>query len=330
MSKATSSAPARPSLRPRSRLLSAATLALVALLGAMLPAAAQADPSQPVISDVTFVPAGVGWEGGTVTVSARIESPEGIGSAEVTVQFANGGSGGGAMTRTAPDSDFWQVDVTVPPNNSDFAVTHDVQITATANDGGVAWLYAGSIAQDATDTSDQRPTVEVTMVSPAFLLVGGGQVRIQATAHDDHAISQVYAVVDGPGVPTTVPMTLFSPSDYEGFITIPANTEPNAVGYTVVAHVFDDLGQEGTDAGPSIVVDPFLVETETPVFSNVVINPSTVPAEGGTVTISATITSSVGISEAGFTVELNGGSGGQIGTAMTRNGAQLGHRGRAT
>jgi hypothetical protein len=318
MSNAKSSAPARPSRKPRSWLLGSATLALAALLGALLPAAAQADPSQPVISDVTFVPAGVGADGGSVTVSALIESPEGIADAAVSVQFATGGTGGGAMHRSAPDSDTWEADVTVPPNNNDFAVTHAVQISATDTTGSSQTLDAGSIAQDAADTSDQAPTVEVTDVDPQFLLVGGGQVRIQATAHDDHAISQVYAVVDGPGDPTTVTMNMFEPTDYEGFITIPANTEPNPVGYTVVAHVLDDTGQEGTDTGPSIGVDPNVVETETPAFSNVVISPSTVAAEGGTVTISATITSSAGISEAGITVELNGGSGGQLGEEMHR------------
>ena len=263
MSETVRSAPARRSPRRRS-WLSAGVVALAVLLGSPLPAGAAPDSVQPVISDVTFTPAGVGADGGTVTVSARLESTDGIGSAEVYVQFSNGGSGGGAMARTEPGSDFWEIDVLVPPNNSDFAVTHDVQITARSNDGDVQWQYVGSIAQDAVDTSDQDPTVEVTLVNPQFLPVEGGQVRIQATAHDDHAISQVYAVVDGPGAPTTVPMTLFSPSDYEGYITIPANTEPNVVGYTVVAHVFDDLGQEGTDAGPQIVVDPFVVPTETP------------------------------------------------------------------
>ena len=177
---------------------------------------------------------------------------------------------------------------------------------------GVVW----EAAQDAVDTSDQPPTVEVTAVSPQFLPVGGGDVRIQATAHDDHAITQVYAVVTGPGGPTTVPMALFSPSDYEGFITIPANTLPHAVGYTVVAHVVRRHGpgrhrQRAVDRGR-----PDVPEQETPVISNVHINPSKVAADGGTVTISATITSSAGIASAGYTVYLN--SGGQAGSTMTR------------
>ena len=299
--------------RRRPLLARTAGVALAALLGALVPAAAQAD-SQPVISNVTFNPPGVGSGGGTVNVSALIESPDGIASASVLIHFATGTDGGGAMAPSG--SDIWGVDVTIPPNNNDFAVTHEVEITAIDNNGNSQLLLAGSIAQDAAATGDQPPTVEVTQVSPEFLPVGGGDVRIQATAHDDHAISQVYAVVTGPDGPTTVPMTLFSPSDYEGFITIPANTEPNVVGYTVVAHVFDDAGQEGTDDGPSIVVDPNVPELETPVISNVVINPSQVGPEGGTVTISATITSSVGIAEAGFTVNLF--SGGQAGGAMTR------------
>ena len=299
--------------RRRPLLARTAVVALAALLGALVPAAAQAD-SQPVISNVTFNPPSVDSDGGTVNVSALIESPDGIASASVLVHFATGTDGGGAMAPSG--SDIWGVDLSIPQNNNDFAVTHEVEITAIDNNGNSQLLLAGSIAQDAAPTGDQPPTVEVTQVSPEFLPVDGGDVRIQATAHDDHAISQVYAVVTGPDGPTTVPMTLFSPSDYEGFITIPANTEPNVVGYTVVAHVFDDAGQEGTGNGPSIVVDPNVPELETPVISNVVINPSSVEANGGTVTISATITSSVGIAEAGFTVNLF--SGGQAGAAMTR------------
>ena len=173
------------------------------------------------------------------------------------------------------------MDVVVPPNNNDFAVTHAVNITATDTWGSAESLDAGSIAQDAVDTSDQPPTVEVTDVTPQFLLVSGGDVRIQATAHDDHAISQVYAVVTGPDGPMTVTMTLFSPSDYEGTVTIPANTLPHAVSYTVVAHVVDDVGQRHRHR-PSVVVDPAIEQQETPQFSNVVINPSSCRPRAGT------------------------------------------------
>ena len=241
-------------------------------------------------------------------------------SAAVAVAFATGGTGGGAMTRTAPGSNTWEIDVVVPPNNNDVAVTHSVQVTATDTAGSSQSADGPAIAQDAVDTSDQAPTIEVTDVSPAFLEAGGGQVRIQATAHDDHAISQVYAVVSGPGGSTlNVSMTLFSPSDYEGTVDIPANTVPTAVSWTVVGHVRDDQDQEGTDQGTSIVQDANVAEVEEVAITDVVVDPSGVAAEGGTVEVSATITSEAGIEGAGVQVSLQ--SGGQVNAALTPAGA---------
>ena len=67
---------AEPRRRRDRRLVGAVGVAVAALFAALLPGVAHAD-SQPVISEITLTPTGVAAAGGTVTISAQIESDVG-------------------------------------------------------------------------------------------------------------------------------------------------------------------------------------------------------------------------------------------------------------
>ena len=146
-----------------------------AAVGVLQPAAARADdPVQPTISDAYAVPFSLPWDGGTVTVTATLESPAGIANAYYTVFLANSGSAGATMTETPVGSGSWSGDVAIPPNYDFNGVSHPFQITVAGNDGGTNQAFAGSIYQDGQPQFNQAPYVQIDTVDPSSLSSDGG------------------------------------------------------------------------------------------------------------------------------------------------------------
>ena len=233
-------------------------------------------------------PSSVPAEGGTVTISATITSSVGITDAGFTVNLASGGQLGSAMTRNAPDSDTWSGTVGIPANFSNDPISHGVDMSATGTDGGNVLEIVGSIDQDGQPVFDQAPNVSIVSIDPIDLPSDGGNVTIQASADDDHSVSEVYVTLSGPDGFLTLNLEPVGGSGWQGTISLPANTSRTApVTYSTQATALDDAGQSAFAEGPAIHVAP--VPNQEPVITNPSVAPVSLPAAGGAVTIRADV-----------------------------------------
>ena len=183
----------------------------------------------------------------------------------------------------------WSGDVAIPPNSSHDPINHPVDMSAEGNDGGSVLEIVGSIDQDGQPVFDQAPNVSITSIAPTDLGSDGGNVTIQASADDDHSVSEVYVTVTGPEGFATVNLVPMGGSGWEGTFTAPANTSHTAaVTYTTQATALDDAGQSAFADGPAITVAA--VPNEEPVVTNASVTPTSLPATGGAVTIRADAT----------------------------------------
>ncbi len=173
----------------------------------------------------------------------------------------------------------------IPSNSSNDPINHNVDMSATGNDGGSALEIVGSIDQDGQIEFDQAPNVSITSVTPTELASEGGDVTIQANADDDHSVSEVYVTLTGSdGSSTVVNLAGISAQGWEGTFSAPANTSrTNPVTYATQATALDDAGQSGFSDGPQIYVAP--VPNHEPVLTNASVTPTALPAAGGEVTI---------------------------------------------
>ena len=275
-------------------MLATTLVTIGAVLGVLAPTDASADePVPPTISNVFVSPSSVQYEGGTVTVSANLESPAGIANASYSVYLANGGAAYASMTESPAGSGSWSGDVAIPTNYEFNAVSHSLEMYVEGNDGGSTQEFVGSIDQEGQPQFDQAPYVSVSMVEPQSLSSDGGQVTIRASASDDRSVSEVYATVTGPEGTSTVYLSPIFGDEWEGTFDAPANPSRLAgVSYSTSATALDDIGQSSSADGPSIYVAP--LENQPPIVANPSVTPNSLPATGGDVTIRADVTDSDG------------------------------------
>lgn len=209
------------------------------------PAWAEEDTA-PVLADYSVSPSSLGYDGGTVTISVRVEDDQGIAAVEAFVHTYSDGTLPVTLTPTAVDASgagTYEGTVQIPANYNEFQVTHIVEGSARDTVGHVTNGTIGNITVDgrsAWPPFDEYPVVGDPAVTPATVPVSGGPVTIAATATDDHAISQVVATINAETV-LLDPVSLAY--RYEGTWLVPANASPNDVTYEITIIAYDDIGQ---------------------------------------------------------------------------------------
>ena len=218
-----------------------------------LPAHAIEDETPPAISNTFVSPSSLPKEGGSVTISADIFDESGITAAWATVVGQDGFAQSVGIVNFG--GNFFSGGIDIPQNFTDQPLSYTVEVGAVDGNGLSSTEPAGEIQVDAQPQFDEAPFVFDLSLDPVDLPSSGGAVTIQASASDDRAISEVYAVVTSPGgVSTVVAMEGISSSRFQGVFNAPANTSADAAQYSVEVTALDDIGQFDTESAGLITV----------------------------------------------------------------------------
>ena len=267
----------------------------------------QTDNQPPVITNVQLTPNPLSAAGGVVTVTANVTDTGGnnTGVSQVTLRIplANGGTvstnlantGGSAYSGTftlpasaASSPNFWNVYLDVSDNaRNGKEILIPFMQSAPAN---------GPLM------------IANALVMPATLPGIGGTFTVSADVTPGSEIKSVEAVVFANGAPYLENvMAKTSGTTYSAQFTVPANTAGPRQTFTAVVVAYDTSnGSSVTSATGSCVQavgDPLVI-------TNAMLSPSSLPASGGSLNISAIITpggpNSPGIDDVEFDLYNNG------------------------
>jgi hypothetical protein len=228
------------------------------LLAALLLVAesATADDAPPVITNGVLSPGSLPYEGGNVQISVDLIDEDGIGLSYATVYGSDGSYQ--AIQLYQGNLDTYYGTVEVPANYSDSPASYSVEVQATDSNNNYNANYIGDIQVEAAPQFDEYPYVSEATLMPPLLPPGGGTVTISAEASDNRGISEIFALIAGPGgTYSEVPLNAISFSRFEGTFAAPANSGPLAAEYLVEVIARDDIGQESRAiAGTATVEAP--------------------------------------------------------------------------
>jgi O-glycosyl hydrolase len=220
---------------------------------------------------------------GTVTASATATSTIGIAS----VQFQLDGANVGSAVTTAPYTYSWD---TTKSSNAAHTLTAMAKDTA-----GNSTTSAG----DSVTVNNAVAAPVVSITSPASGAKVSGTVTASATATSAIGISSVQFKLDGVNVGSAITT---APYNYSWDTTKSSNG-----AHTLTAVAKDTAGTSSTSAGDTVTVNNAVA---APVVS--ITSPASGAKVSGTVTASATATSTIGISSVQFKLD-----GVNVGSAIT-------------
>lgn len=173
---------------------------------------------------------------------------------------------------------------------------------------GVFLLTAGPALADEPGFEDNPPLILGGEVSPSSLSYEGGSVQISAEIVDDIGLFMTYVLIYRPDGSTEL-MPLYG--GYEGHyfstLEVPPNYSDEPVEYGVEVQVTDTGGAYVATLIGGVQVEGRPQFDEAPYVTNAELNPSFLPSEGGTVTISADAGDNRGLAGLFATVALPGG-----------------------
>ena len=223
---------------------------------ALLTGAGTAENAPPTLSNFTAVPHSLGPQGGEVVIEVDAVDDSAVESVGAVIYFADG-----AMADLALESlddparpDRYAGTLRVPVNGTDQAISHNVEVSATDDQGETTLELLGSIEVEGQPPFDQAPDVFDAVVTPLSLPSQGGEVLLSASATDDRAISEVYAVITGETGADVVALSGVSSGRYEGTWDAPANPTTVDVAYSVEVTALDDIGQSDTEGAGEVKV----------------------------------------------------------------------------
>lgn len=174
---------------------------------------------------------------------------------------------------------------------------------------GVSLLGAGSAAAyEEGGGGDNPPYIAAGELSPSSLSWEGGSVQIRAEIIDDRGLYMTYAQIYRPDASSEL-MQIFEgyKDNYFGTLEVPPNYSDVPVEYGVEIQVWDNNGAYAATLIGSVQVEAAPQFDEPPYVTGAELNPSFLPSEGGTVTISADAGDNGGIAGLFATVALPGG-----------------------
>jgi hypothetical protein len=173
---------------------------------------------------------------------------------------------------------------------------------------GALLLSADRAAADG-EGEDTPPQIVFGSVTPSYLPSSGGNVQIQAEIVDDVGVHMTTAQVYGSdGSYQAIQLYEGFANNYFGTLEVPANYSEGTMSYSVEVQAYDTynawvnttIGEVQVEGQPQFDESPWISMTE--------MNPTVLPAEGGTVTISAEAGDNRGLSAVFAAVTGPGGS----------------------
>jgi len=244
----------------------ALALALIATLLLVVPASAAAcgeegsEDTGPLIPSAQSTPGSFTYEGGTVTVTARVEDDCGIQQV-----YAEVSSTGGTYLSVqmlpyeiiSGTAIVYRGEFQVPPNYEEWAISYGIEISAEDANGAFATRFAGETEVAGLPPFDEAPYVSEASVAPNVLGGGGGTVKIGVTASDTRGITNAYAIVSYPnGSEKEVWLEPISFTRFEGPLKVPANPGGTPQAYSVTVFAEDDIGQTTGESAGTVTVEP--------------------------------------------------------------------------
>jgi hypothetical protein len=178
---------------------------------------------------------------------------------------------------------------------------------------GAYLLLAGPAAADESGIEDNPPAIVSSEVSPSSLSYEGGNVQIRAEIVDDFGLFMTYVQIYRPDG-STESIQLFEGYEHNYFATleVPQNSSELPVEYGVEVQAYDTNGAYVASLIGGVQVEGQPQFDESPYVTNAELNPSFLPSEGGTVTISADAGDNRGLAGLYATVALPGGGSVQV------------------
>jgi len=178
---------------------------------------------------------------------------------------------------------------------------------------GACLLAAGSAAADEGGIEDNPPSIVAGELSPSSLSYEGGNVQIRAEIVDDFGLFMTYVQIYRPDGSTEL-IQLFEGYEHNYFATleVPPNSSDQAVEYGVEVQAYDTNGAYVASLIGGVQEEAAPQFDESPYVTNAELNPSFLPSEGGTVTISADAGDNRGLAGLFALVALPGGGSVQV------------------
>jgi hypothetical protein len=237
-----------------------ATLALLlALLAIPAGAAACGEAAPPLIKSAKVSPTSLPYEGGTIHVTAEVETVYDCGVnvwAEVTTTE---GLNWSMQLLSTSDPNLllqsYEAQIGAPANYQEWAVSYQVRIWVEDAEGGFAETYAGEAEVAGAPQFDEAPYVSNATVTPAKLGTEGGWVTIAADISDNRGVSYAFANIMLPDETLKeVPLEPVSSSHFVGHYKAPPNFDVTAKKYAVTVYGQDDAGQLGLQSAGAFTV----------------------------------------------------------------------------
>ena len=173
---------------------------------------------------------------------------------------------------------------------------------------GVSLLTAGPAFADEPGIEDTPPYIAGGELSPSSLSYEGGSVQIRAEIFDDRGLYMTYAQIYRPDASSeTIQLFEGYKDNYFATLEVPPNYSDSSVEYGVEVQTYDSNGAYSASLIGAVQVEGRPQFDEPPYVTGAELNPSFLPSEGGTVTISADAGDNRGLAGLFATVALPGG-----------------------
>jgi hypothetical protein len=178
---------------------------------------------------------------------------------------------------------------------------------------GACLLVAGPATADESGIEDNPPAILGGEASPSSLSYEGGSVQLRAEIVDDFGLFMTYAQIYRPDG-STESIQLFEgyKDNYFATLEVPPNSSDLPLEYGVEVQAYDSNGAYAASLIGGVQVEAAPQFDESPYVTNAELNPSFLPAEGGTVTISADAGDNRGLAGLFATVALPGGASAEV------------------
>jgi Abnormal spindle-like microcephaly-assoc'd, ASPM-SPD-2-Hydin len=177
-------------------------------------------------------------------------------------------------------------------------------------------LLVGAAGASAEEEVDGTPPVITNgVLSPSSLPSSGGNVQISVDIIDESGVQNTTAQVYGSdGSYQAISLYQGSGDTYYGTFEAPANFSEGTVSYGVEVQAYDLFNNYNSSATGEVQVEGQPQFDEAPWISMTELWPQFLPAEGGTVTISAEAGDNRGLSAVYATITpVSGGAGAEVG-----------------
>jgi Abnormal spindle-like microcephaly-assoc'd, ASPM-SPD-2-Hydin len=176
-------------------------------------------------------------------------------------------------------------------------------------------LLVGAAGAGAEEEDTTPPTITNGVLSPSSLPSSGGNVQISVDIIDESGVQNTTAQVYGSdGSYQAISLYQGSGDTYYGTLEAPANYSEGTVSYSVEVQAYDAFNNYNNNFIGEVQVEGQPQFDEAPWISMTELWPQFLPAEGGTVTISAEAGDNRGLSAVYATITpVSGGATAEVG-----------------